>query len=429
MEIHSNAWLFQNTTTVGNGAIHSSGRADQVTIFITGDSISRTVYFEGSDNDGNWFPLPAVKLPELTTASLTTGNNESWVINISNFVSVRTRVSAIAGGTVKITGRVTETGATILNSITKSNLQINDTDISELNPIPTKFNSKIATGGSNTTIIDLTQNFETDTLIGSVAEVTIDNTTYHRTITSNTSNTITIADLPGTIATARLGAPEAGEVTITTVLKGVGGNEYDVEVVLSPGQNAELSASLTGLMLTVYLGTDAGGVADDAKNTDALIATAIDQVPEFNATATGAGGVIAVTVEPVPFTGGTAVVTVGSGDVYKINENILNYVDFTFHNESIAINAGNSFTVGTYKMLTVNIYGTSATRTVNFKCTSFSGLPIDIQGVKVGTSTTAITTEATSEVWQFGIEGLHTIFFGLSAVAGGNVTIKGRASR
>jgi hypothetical protein len=157
-----------------------------------------------------------------------------------------------------------------------------------------------------------------------IAEVTVGETTYFRTISGNTSDTITIATLPGDKARARLGSVEAGEVTIVCANAGVGGNEYEVEVVLSSGQNMELSASLTDLMLTVYLGTNAEGLADNSKNTATAIAAKIDEIAEFTATMTGAGGVIAVTENPIPFTGGTAVVAVSAGDKYRINENYTN---------------------------------------------------------------------------------------------------------
>jgi len=107
MNIHSNKWIFQDSVTApANGEVLESGRADTVTLFITGTSATRTIYFEGSDNEGNWYSIPAFKLPTLTMASSTTGNNEAWEIDLTDSVYVRARVSAVAGGTVRITGRV-----------------------------------------------------------------------------------------------------------------------------------------------------------------------------------------------------------------------------------------------------------------------------------------------------------------------------------
>lgn len=122
-------------------------------------------------------------------------------------------------------------------------------------------------------------------------------------------------------------------------------------------------------------------------------------------------------------------VVASAGDTYKINPNTLNYVDLIFHDESITPNSGNEFNVGVYKTLTFEIYGTSTSRTVNFMVTSFNGSPRGLVGIKSEDGLNAISTTGTGEVWQLPIEGLKTVFFGLSAVDGGNVSIKGRMSR
>jgi hypothetical protein len=175
-----------------------------------------------------------------------------------------------------------------------------------------------ATGGSQITLQDTTKDFEIDVLIGLIAEIHIGSTTYFRAITDNDAHILSFGTLPGSVATAILGDHAAGEVTIQTATQGIGGNEYEVEVVLSSGQNMELSASLTGLMLTVYLGTDGAGAADGSKNTATAVAAKIDELAEFTATMTGSGGVIAETVNPVPFTGGVAIVSVSNGIPYRI---------------------------------------------------------------------------------------------------------------
>jgi hypothetical protein len=110
MDVQTNSWIFQDTTTIGNGTTFKSGRNNQITIYITGDSLSRTILFEGCDGEStpNWFPITAVKLSDLTSATSTTGNNEAWTIDLAQWVGIRCRISAIVGGTVKITGRVVE---------------------------------------------------------------------------------------------------------------------------------------------------------------------------------------------------------------------------------------------------------------------------------------------------------------------------------
>jgi len=186
--------------------------------------------------------------------------------------------------------------------------------------------SGIATGGSQLYIDDTNKSFEENMFLGAIADIKIGTKHYLRSVIGNTETRIGINPIQGASATAILGEHAAGEVTIVTVAQGIGGNEYTCEVVLSAGQNMALSASLTGLVLTVYLGTDAGGLADNAKNTATAVAVVIDQVPEFTATMTGAGGVIATTVNPVAFTGGIAIVSASVGCEYQIKKPTSNII-------------------------------------------------------------------------------------------------------
>ena len=116
MNIQTNSWVFQDTTTIGNGNVFKSGRNDQLTIYISGDSTSREVHIEGCDSDDNWYSVPALKLPEMTIASVVTENNTAYSINLANYVGIRCRVSAINGGTVRITGRVVDMGASLITN-------------------------------------------------------------------------------------------------------------------------------------------------------------------------------------------------------------------------------------------------------------------------------------------------------------------------
>jgi len=107
-----------------------------------------------------------------------------------------------------------------------------------------------------------------------------------------------------------------------------------------------------------------------------------------------------------------------------ITNNIINIV---FHDGAIVTADGNIFAVGKYKTLTVEIYGTSATRTVAFIGRGTSGADRVIMGVRLSDLSTAVSTTGTGEIWQFDITGLTSIFMDLQAVAGGNVSVQGRA--
>ena len=104
-----------------------------------------------------------------------------------------------------------------------------------------------------------------------------------------------------------------------------------------------------------------------------------------------------------------------------------NYVDIVFHNAASTPVNGTALTVGSYKTLTVEIYGTSSSRTVTFIGISKSGTGRAIQGINLATFSLATSTTGTGEFWQFDITGLDSVLLVLTAVSGGNVTISGRA--
>lgn len=178
--------------------------------------------------------------------------------------------------------------------------------------------SGTATGGSNTTLIDSSKNFQDDILINKYVEIFMGNISYIRKITDNSGSTITIDELPGTAASAVIGDHSAGEVTVVFAFKGIGGNSYSIEFVKSEGNNQPLSAALNGLDITVNLATDVNGDLDDTANTATAIAAEIDLLENFSATMTGSGGAMGETVAPIDFSGGIAIVTVSNGLGYKI---------------------------------------------------------------------------------------------------------------
>lgn len=62
--------------------------------------------------------------------------------------------------------------------------------------------SGVATGGTNTTLQDTTKSWEVNMWAGCVVEVDIGGIEYHRTIATNTADTLTFAALPGVIVVA-----------------------------------------------------------------------------------------------------------------------------------------------------------------------------------------------------------------------------------
>lgn len=101
--------------------------------------------------------------------------------------------------------------------------------------------------------------------------------------------------------------------------------------------------------------------------------------------------------------------------------------DLTFHNEATTAGTGTVYNVADYDTLVVEIYGTSTSRTVEFKVKGPSGASYPLQGSKVGDAATmATSTTGTGEMWEFEISAYTSVYMNLSAVSGGNVTIKGR---
>ena len=101
--------------------------------------------------------------------------------------------------------------------------------------------------------------------------------------------------------------------------------------------------------------------------------------------------------------------------------------DVTFHDAAVVGAGGTILTVGGNKTLTVEIYGTSTSRTVAFKARGPSGADVALMGVNLTTNASAISTTGTGEFWQFDITGLTSVLMDLTAVAGGNVSVKGKA--
>lgn len=94
----------------------------------------------------------------------------------------------------------------------------------------------------------------------------------------------------GTSATASIGSGDNGTVNITVDKEGAIGNNYEVEVVDPEENDNVLSASLSGWTITVELATDGSGVIlEDGSNDATAVASAIDGITEFSATASGTG--------------------------------------------------------------------------------------------------------------------------------------------
>ncbi|GBF77252.1 hypothetical protein PA598K_05788 [Paenibacillus sp. 598K] len=102
-------------------------------------------------------------------------------------------------------------------------------------------------------------------------------------------------------------------------------------------------------------------------------------------------------------------------------------LNVTLQEAATAAGNGTSFDVGFYKTLTIEVWGTSTSRTVVYEVQSISGAWYPIQGLRIQDYAMATQTTGTGEVWQFDVTGLAAFRARISAIAGGNVSVRGKA--
>lgn len=172
----------------------------------------------------------------------------------------------------------------------------------------------IATGGSATTLQDVTKNFSNDMFINEIVVFEVKGIQYSRVVTDNDANTLTFASAHAAEAAVCKIQVGGSIITVTAATAGEAGNANLAKVIEGSGDDA-LAAALSGQVLTVSLGmTD--GASDDAENTATLVAAAIDGLAGFAATVTTGDGSDVVVVTPsgayYRFSGGLNAMPVGT---------------------------------------------------------------------------------------------------------------------
>jgi hypothetical protein len=104
---------------------------------------------------------------------------------------------------------------------------------------------------------------------------------------------------------------------------------------------------------------------------------------------------------------------------------IIRGVEAVFHDAATVPDNGNVIAVKGYKTLSVDIYGTATSLTVTFYGKGASGELRTIQGIKRSDYSLASSTTTLGQLWQFDVSGLESVVLDLTAVSGGNVSIKG----
>ncbi|MDP4526183.1 phage-like element PBSX protein XepA [Bacillus halotolerans] len=102
-------------------------------------------------------------------------------------------------------------------------------------------------------------------------------------------------------------------------------------------------------------------------------------------------------------------------------------MDIVFHDKTETIGEGNPFTVGSFKTLLIEVYGTAETNELKFWGKSLSGTKRALRGQKVDDGTFATSTKWKSEAWFFNITGFKEIVMVLTALTNGNFSVRGTA--
>lgn len=111
-------------------------------------------------------------------------------------------------------------------------------------------------------------------------------------------------------ATLVVNAVTNATLTVTAAAAGALGNLIRVVLVAGVGNDVALDAAIANNLITVTLGTDGGGAADNTKNTGTLVAAAIDALSEVACATSGTGAGIVAPVAVQSLSGGHDVMTV-----------------------------------------------------------------------------------------------------------------------
>jgi hypothetical protein len=101
--------------------------------------------------------------------------------------------------------------------------------------------------------------------------------------------------------------------------------------------------------------------------------------------------------------------------------------DIIFHENETNISNGNEFVIiNNANSITFEITGSSSSRTIEFEGKSLSGEYYSINCINLTSLSLTTQTTGNNELWQVDLTGLVSFRTRISAISGGNVTIKGR---
>jgi hypothetical protein len=96
---------------------------------------------------------------------------------------------------------------------------------------------------------------------------------------------------------------------------------------------------------------------------------------------------------------------------------------FIFQNAVTAIGNGNEYSIGLIDDLTIEITGTSTSRTIIFEGKGSSGAWYPISCVKLNGYEIATQTTGNNELWSVELEGIVGFRARVANISGGNVSV------
>lgn len=120
-----------------------------------------------------------------------------------------------------------------------------------------------------------------------------------------------------------------------------------------------------------------------------------------------------------------------TGRLQKEDNTVINVADLSGGNSVVFQNAitsganGTIVSVGGFKSLRIEIFGTATASAVLFMGIGESGVARPLQGVRMSDFAVAISTTTIGEFWQFDITGLVSVQMQVTAVSGGNISVTG----
>jgi hypothetical protein len=183
-----------------------------------------------------------------------------------------------------------------------------------------------ATGGSATTIIDATKNFETDVVKDKLVSVVVNGIKYIRKITGNAIHTLTILALRAAVAASAVVKAASAPTDTLTIAAAAGSPGNQLSVLLTTAADDTLAVTKTDGTKTINI---ALAKTTATKNTATLIQAAVRALGTVGgisvaaATCTAAGNWNTAAVATgeagaVKFTDGVDAIAVSADDEYEV---------------------------------------------------------------------------------------------------------------